>query len=59
MAELLKVCPYCGGYPAIYGIVGGNGVLVWRVRNLPEEFSTRDAAYVAWNRKVKDESETD
>ncbi len=55
MAEMLKVCPYCGGYPAIYGIVGEHGKLVWQVRNLPEEFATREEAHAAWNRKVEDE----
>ena len=59
MAEMLKPCPFCGGYPAIYGVVGDNGGLVWRVRNLPEEFATLDEAHAAWNRKVSDEGTTD
>ena len=55
MAEILKVCPFCGGYPAIYGVVGEHSGLVWKVRNLPEDFATREEAHIAWNRKVEDE----
>ena len=51
MSEL-KCCPFCGGYPAIYGIVKDGG-LVWKVRNLPEDFKTQEEAYAAWNRRVQ------
>ena len=57
MAEILKVCPFCGGYPAIYGVVGEHSGLVWKVRNLPEDFATREEAHVAWNKKVQQDED--
>ncbi|MBQ3397004.1 MAG: hypothetical protein IJR43_10620 [Synergistaceae bacterium] len=62
MSERLKPCPYCGGYPAIYGLAK-NGGLIWKLRlgeslkaeSTATEFQTQAEAYAYWNRRVKDE----
>lgn len=54
MTETLKPCPFCGGIPAIAGIVTRDG-LVWRLwlaNGEHEDYPTRDAAHEAWNRRV-------
>ena len=66
MAEKLKPCPCCGGYPAIYGVATDTG-LVWRLRvgvgedgkAKTEDFATREAAHIAWNRRVSNDESKD
>ncbi|MBQ7220710.1 MAG: hypothetical protein IJS28_07010 [Synergistaceae bacterium] len=62
MAEKLKPCPYCGGCPAIAGIVTEKG-LIWRLRlgkGEHEDYPTREEAHEAWNRRASnDEGKAD
>ena len=63
MAEKLKCCPFCGGIPAIYGLANEGNQQSWHIRlgkqleaeKFPEEYATREAAHIAWNRRVGNE----
>ena len=55
--EKLKPCPYCGGIPAIAGIITPNHKLAWRLRlgnGEYDDFPTQEAAHEAWNKRVNE-----
>ena len=57
MTEKLKPCPFCGGIPAIAGLITPAHKLEWRLKlgnGQHEDFPTQEAAHEAWNRRVKD-----
>lgn len=60
--ERLKPCPYCGGIPAIAGIITHDNTLAWRLRlgnGQHEDFPTQEAAHEAWNKRTAELSRTE
>ena len=53
MSEILKICPFCGGYLPAYFVEKQD--LIRRVRSLPQDFATREETHMAWDKKVQDE----